>query len=294
MKLFVNFIAFLLLTNQVYSDDFEDFKALVLDEIKTLKEDNAKKGQEIASLKSGREEVITAIQNNEVKTDGLEALENRIEENHNKLNKKLENLEKKFDANISSIIQSYNYQTQELSKLAMDINAHGEQLKSLTVNEVGQNEKFDQDINCPSDDNLYRKINGKCYYFVNQKKVHNNAKNFCKTRIVMGKMGKLTEPETRAINKLIFDEAKNVYGKVESYHIGVEKTSAEKWVFSSSKQFISTSIWEKSQPNKDGNCVYVSHFGNEKWYDGACSDAKFSVCEFSINNSLYKSTDIWH
>ena len=106
MKLFVKFITLIILTNQVYSDDFEDFKAHVLDEIKTLKESNAKKDQEIASLKSGREEVITAIQNNEVNIDGLEALqaalENRIEENHNKLNKKLENLEKKFDANISS------------------------------------------------------------------------------------------------------------------------------------------------------------------------------------------------
>ena len=104
MKLFVKFITLIILTNQVYSDDFEDFKAHVLDEIKTLKESNAKKDQEIASLKSGREEVITAIQNKEVNIDGLEALENRIEENHNELNKKLENLEKKFDANISSVV----------------------------------------------------------------------------------------------------------------------------------------------------------------------------------------------
>ena len=139
MKLFVKFITLIILTNQVYSDDFEDFKAHVLDEIKTLKESNAKKDQEIASLKSGREEVITAIQNNEVNIDGLEALENRIEENYNELNKKLENLEKKFDANISSVVQSDNYQMQQLTKLALDSNTHAEQLKTLTLNKNGQN-----------------------------------------------------------------------------------------------------------------------------------------------------------
>ena len=78
MKQFSKFITFLLLTTQVYSDNFEDFKAQVLGEIKTLKEDNAKKDQEIASLtrKVGQNtgslsEVITAIQNNGINIDYL-------------------------------------------------------------------------------------------------------------------------------------------------------------------------------------------------------------------------------
>ena len=183
MKLLAKIIAFLLLANQVSSDDFEDFKAHVLDEIKTLKEDNAKKDQEIAALKSGREEVVTAIQNNIINIEanlddltklnnketkfnetlkdlkdemedisnifsrsiillyakinetlegfraeiedvaqdnvenGLEALENRIEENYNEINKHLGNAEENFS----------------------------EQLKNLDV--VGKNEEFDQDVN---------------------------------------------------------------------------------------------------------------------------------------------------
>ena len=78
MKQFSKFITFLLLTTQVYSDNFEDFKAQVLGEIKTLKEDNAKKDQEIASLtrKVGQNtgslsEVITAIQSNGINIDYL-------------------------------------------------------------------------------------------------------------------------------------------------------------------------------------------------------------------------------
>ena len=78
MKRFSKFIAFLLLTTQVYSDNFEDFKAQVLGEIKTLKEDIAKKDQEIATLtrKVGQNtgslsEVISAIQNNGINIDYL-------------------------------------------------------------------------------------------------------------------------------------------------------------------------------------------------------------------------------
>ena len=48
-------------------------------------------------------------------------------------------------------------------------------------------------------------INGGCYYCVSQKKKHNDAKNFCKTKIVMGKMGKLAEPKTRVIKKVCLD-----------------------------------------------------------------------------------------
>ena len=68
---FTKCFAFILLTTQVYSESFEDFKEHVLGEIKILKEDNAKKDQEIASLKRSREELITVIQNNEINMDYL-------------------------------------------------------------------------------------------------------------------------------------------------------------------------------------------------------------------------------
>ena len=76
----------------------------------------------------------------------INGLELKIEENHNGLIEKLENV----DANISLLVQSDNYQTQQLTKLAVDRNAHTEQSKNLTFNKVGQNEEFEQDIDCPT------------------------------------------------------------------------------------------------------------------------------------------------
>ena len=71
MKLFAKFFACVLLMDQVYCDDFDDFKVHVLGEIKTLKENNAKKDQEIASLKTRQEEMTSAIQNNIAYVDYL-------------------------------------------------------------------------------------------------------------------------------------------------------------------------------------------------------------------------------
>ena len=65
MKLFIKFIIGILLTTTAHAESYEDFKEYVLDDIKTLKEENVKQGQEIAALKIGREELITVIQNNE-------------------------------------------------------------------------------------------------------------------------------------------------------------------------------------------------------------------------------------
>ena len=100
----------------------------------------------------------------------------------------------------------------------------------------------------------------------------------------MGKMGKLAEPKTRAINKLIFDEAKSVFGGVpDHYYIGVEKFSGGKWVYSSSGQLLSSSVWRNDQPNDDGSCVRIGSSvcsPSDIWCDGDCSRSGFSVCEF--------------
>ena len=64
MKLFIKFIIGILLTTQTHAESFEDFKEYVLEEIKTLKEENVKQDQEITALKRGREELISVIQNN--------------------------------------------------------------------------------------------------------------------------------------------------------------------------------------------------------------------------------------
>ena len=65
MKLFIKFIIGILLTTTAHAESYEDFKEYVLDDIKTLKEENVKQGQEIAALKRGREELIAVIKDNE-------------------------------------------------------------------------------------------------------------------------------------------------------------------------------------------------------------------------------------
>ena len=64
MKLFIKFIIGILLTTQTHAESFEDFKEYVLEEIKTLKEENVKQDQEITALKRDREELIAVIQTN--------------------------------------------------------------------------------------------------------------------------------------------------------------------------------------------------------------------------------------
>ena len=64
MKFFIKFIIGILLTTTAHAESFEDFKEYVLEEIKTLKEENMKQDQEITALKRGREELIAVIQNN--------------------------------------------------------------------------------------------------------------------------------------------------------------------------------------------------------------------------------------
>ena len=64
MKFFIKFIIGILLTTTAHAESFEDFKEYVLEEIKTLKEENMKQDQEITALKRGREELISVIQNN--------------------------------------------------------------------------------------------------------------------------------------------------------------------------------------------------------------------------------------
>ena len=51
MKILMNCLSFIVLTNQVNSDNSSNFHEHILGEIRTLKEDNIRKDNEIASLK---------------------------------------------------------------------------------------------------------------------------------------------------------------------------------------------------------------------------------------------------
>ena len=100
----------------------------------------------------------------------------------------------------------------------------------------------------------------------------------------MAKPGRLVEPKTTTINKLIYDNAKAIVGGSVNYYIGVNDISSEgSWVYSSTG-LPATTMFHHSQPNggTNANCVYVglNCAATEEWCDGGCSSALEIVCEF--------------
>ena len=51
MKLFIKLIIGIILTTTTHGESYEDFKKFMVEEIKTLKEENVKQDKEIAELK---------------------------------------------------------------------------------------------------------------------------------------------------------------------------------------------------------------------------------------------------
>ena len=101
----------------------------------------------------------------------------------------------------------------------------------------------------------------------------------------MAKPGRLVEPKTTTINKLIYDNAKTIVGGSINYYIGVNDISSEgSWVYSSTG-LPATTMFHPSQPNEgtNANCVFIGascDYGGEEWCDGGCSSAHEIVCEF--------------
>ena len=86
-------------------------------------------------------------------------------------------------------------------------------------------------VDCPNEEN-FKTINGVCYLFHGERKNYNDAKSFCESKTTMAKRGRLIEPKTTTINKLIYNNANIVHG---GWFIGVNDISSEgTWVYSSS------------------------------------------------------------
>merc|ERR1711990_331868 len=102
--------------------------------------------------------------------------------------------------------------------------------------------KIEKLIDCPNDGN-FKTISGVCYLFHNEEKNYNDAKSFCESKIATAKTGRLVEPKTTTINKLIYDNAKTIFGASFKYVIGVNDISNEEtWVYSSTGLPATTTI----------------------------------------------------
>ena len=130
-------------------------------------------------------------------------------------------------------------------------------------------------LGCPNEGN-FRTIDGGCYLFINERKNYDDAKSLCKNKIANGRTGHLVEPKTSAINKLIHDEAK---GFTPYYWIGLNDIENENnWVYTSTGLQATTTFFASSQPNADGDCVYVCL--DDEWCDLSCEGTVRVICEF--------------
>ena len=168
--------------------------------------------------------------------------------------------------------------------------------RNVTEREVGNGVSCDMFIleetdtlliwqKCSNEPNTFL-IEGGCYLFNDVKKNYYDAISFCESKDVMGKTGRLVEPKTTTINKLIYDNAKTIFGDSFGYFIGVNDISSEgTWVYSSTGLPATTTIFNSSQPNEGrmANCVDIgSGCGHqENWCDRPCNyDSNEIVCEF--------------
>ena len=128
---------------------------------------------------------------------------------------------------------------------------------------------------CPTNDPRFRLLDGKCLLFVNEMKNQNDAKLDCENYFANNSNGRLIEPKDANMNKLVYEEAKKVFGSDEYIWLGIDDISAEKqWSYSSSGQNVIATFWnvEESQPNGgDQDCVRFNKIPDGLWHDVACT-----------------------
>jgi len=193
----------------------------------------------------------------------------------------------------STISHIGNENSGKIEKLVVKDNQHDEKIQNLIESTSRQSQSFLEKLqkrDCPNAGN-YKTINGVCYLFHSEEKNYNDAKLFCESKIAMAKTGRLVEPKTTTTNKLIYDNAKTIFGDSFKYFIGVNDISSEgTWVYSSTR-LSATTMFFSSQPNEgtNANCVYLGTgcggtaekaASEEKWCDGPCDTAREIICEF--------------
>ena len=236
------------------------------DELQRLSSENVALGKKLVEQKSlldeHKSELVRQKSENELQQ---EAFENRLKE---------------INSTISQIDNEHN---EKVEQLVSKVNQHYEKLQSLMNSgsqQTQSSEKIEQLSDCPNEGN-FRTIGGGCYLFHDEKKDYNGAKSFCESKIAGGKSGRIIEPKTTTINKLIYENANIVLG---GYFIGVIEISSEgNWVYSSSG-LPATTMFYPTQPDggSNKNCVDagVSCGAAERWCNRSCEHLHEIICEF--------------
>ena len=135
--------------------------------------------------------------------------------------------------------------------------------------------------------NTFRTVNGVGYLFVAQGKTYDDAKSYCESKVSNFVSGKLFEPMTTTDSELVNDEARTVFGG-GFYYIGInDRDNTGQWVYSSSGQTVSNTMWASSQPGSVGSqhCAFA-YVSGPLWYDHVCSH--FFIVRFSHVNFFGK------
>ena len=95
---------------------------------------------------------------------------------------------------------------------------------------------------------------------------------------------RLFEPRSKAVNKLVFDKSKEVFGCIHITWIGINDRNTEgQWVFASNGAKVTSPFWHLGEPNSyrrtNEDCATIGHSRNEEWHDYPCSSMKFFICE---------------
>ena len=195
---------------------------------------------------------------------------------------KMKGLDSQLSDNIMTtgeLVTALQYQETFVNELK---EAHEREIKDLKLSYTTL-EMYSKLTHCPNDGN-FKTINGVCYLFSSEKKNYNDGKSFCESKIAMAKTGRLVEPKTTTIHKLIRDNAKTIFGNSFGYFIGVNDISSEgSWVYSSTG-LSATTMFKSDQPNggTTENCVDTGSFcgRSEIWCDKPCDTLREIVCEF--------------
>ena len=150
------------------------------------------------------------------------------------------------------------------------------QSKVATLND------FKHKHTCPTENLKYKKIGRKCFYFEKKELNYNDAKINCQEKLYG--LGKLFEPNTRAVNDKIAQMFVSLFGSITWPHIGVTDVSQEgKFVYNTGLPINFSPTWGYSSGSRGAahNCVCLGHHSSYmgEWYDGECSQTRPSICE---------------
>ena len=138
---------------------------------------------------------------------------------------------------------------------------------------------------CPTRDPRFRLLNGKCLLFVNETRNQNEAKQDCEKQFAENTNGRLFEPRDADMNRLVYEEAKIVFGSDEYVWLGIDDINSEnQWTYSSSGQNVSNTFWRTGQPDgsasSDQDCVRFNQVSEGLWHDITCFGNHRYICEF--------------